>query len=40
MKPSLGSGGKGDQQRIKGTTSDRARNDPLSSGEDAADYII
>jgi hypothetical protein len=38
IKPSLGSivGGKGDQQRIKGTTSNRARNDPSSSGEDAA----
>jgi hypothetical protein len=42
MKPSLGSvvGGKGDQQRIKGTMSDRARNDTLRSAEDAADDII
>jgi hypothetical protein len=32
--------GKGDQQSIKGTTSDRARHVPLSSGKDVADDII
>jgi hypothetical protein len=42
VKPGLGSvvWGKGDQQRVKSTKSDGARNDPLSSGEDTADDII
>jgi hypothetical protein len=41
MKPSLSSivGGEGDQEHVKGTMSNGARDDPLSSREDAADDI-